>query len=469
MRIKTTQTKNHGSVLLVTLCTAWVIGISLVSYLTLVANQNRTTYHSQSWNACIPVLEAGVEEALTQLNFSGEGLNYAATHNWILTNGVYYKSRNVGTDGSYFEVTIDPNAAGTPATPIIISKGSVPAPGNTGKSMGGESAFGMILATVSGQSTPAMLCRTVKVNTRLQTTGGGPGGISTKGKISFSGGGSLDSFDSSDPAKSGPNGEYVAAKRQANGLAMSNSTVLDAIHVDTAHIYGSVVTGPAGTVTVAGGAVGDIAFNATPTGTHIQTGHQTADANLQFDALTEPFVWSTGFTPLAGGTNVNGDPYTYVLNAAQYTNWKLPGGVNVGGGKSILVTGGDVTLYVNGKFTLGGSGFLYVAPGASLKIYISGDLDVSGTGVVNGTSRAKNVAIYGLGTSNDSWVYSGSSTFIGTVYSPYDQFTFSGSAGASGSFTANNVVISGGAAVHYDESLNGGTLPEYIANSWNEI
>src|SRR5258705_99475 len=112
MRIKTFQTKNHGSVLLVTLCTSWVIGIALVSYLTLVANQNRTTYHSQTWNTCIPVLEAGVEEALTQLNFNnGEGVNYAATHNWVLTNGVYFKSRTVGTDGSYFEATIDPNAA----------------------------------------------------------------------------------------------------------------------------------------------------------------------------------------------------------------------------------------------------------------------------------------------------------------------------------------------------------------------
>jgi len=81
MRIKTNHTKNHGSVLLVTLCTAWVIGIALVSYLTLIANQNRTTYHSQSWSACIPVAEAGIEEALTQLNFNnGEGTNNATAH-----------------------------------------------------------------------------------------------------------------------------------------------------------------------------------------------------------------------------------------------------------------------------------------------------------------------------------------------------------------------------------------------------
>jgi len=179
MKIKISQTKNQGSVMLVTLCTAWVIGIALVSYLTLVANQSRTTFHSQSWTGCIPVLEAGIEEALTQLNYNnGEGLSNATAHGWTAAmNGVCFKSRVVGTDGSYFDVTIDPNAS---ATPVITSQGYVPAPGNTGKPMGGDTAFGMILATVSGQSTPALISRTVRVGTVLQKSGGGAGGINTK-------------------------------------------------------------------------------------------------------------------------------------------------------------------------------------------------------------------------------------------------------------------------------------------------
>src|SRR5258705_13195920 len=196
MRIKTNQNENQGSVLLVTLCTAWVIGIALVSYLTLVANQNRTTYHSQSWSGCIPVLEAGIEEALTQLNFNNaEGfLNYDE-HGWTKANGLYTKTRIVSdTDGTYCIVTIDPNTNGIPATPIIISQGYVPAPGFNGVLLGGTSAFGMILATVSGQSTPAMISRTVKIGTTFTAASGtATGGIRTKGTISFSGGGSLDS------------------------------------------------------------------------------------------------------------------------------------------------------------------------------------------------------------------------------------------------------------------------------------
>src|SRR5437879_3508435 len=105
--------------------------------------------------------------------------------------GFTNKSRVVDTnDGSYFEVTIDPNLVGTPPTPVITSLGYVPAPGNTGKPVGGETAFGMILGTV-GQSTPAMISRKVRVDTRLEKTGSGKGGINSKGKITFSGGGSL--------------------------------------------------------------------------------------------------------------------------------------------------------------------------------------------------------------------------------------------------------------------------------------
>ena len=78
MNIVASGKKHQGSVLLVALLTAWVIGIALVSYLTLIANQNRSTYRSLSWNTCIPVLEAGIEEALTQIHYAGNTANFGA-------------------------------------------------------------------------------------------------------------------------------------------------------------------------------------------------------------------------------------------------------------------------------------------------------------------------------------------------------------------------------------------------------
>src|SRR5438552_10055044 len=124
MRIKANHTKTQGSVLLVTLLTAWIIGISLVSYLTLVANQNRKTFHSLTWNTCVPVMEAGLEEALTQLHFNR--ITNLLSNQWTLgIDGLYHKTRCIGAGGSYYEVTIQPVDP-----PVIVSTGYAAAPAN---------------------------------------------------------------------------------------------------------------------------------------------------------------------------------------------------------------------------------------------------------------------------------------------------------------------------------------------------
>src|SRR6185503_6098474 len=207
MRIATKGSKHQGSVLLITLMSAWVIGIALVSYLTLVANHNRTTYHSLTWNTCIPVLEAGIEEALAQIKYAG--IDHLDANQWSFNTSdqFYHKTREINKDGSYYDVgiqKIDP--------PVIVATGYVLAPAGTGTPLGGETAFGMILGTVSGQSTPRFVSRTVRVTTIQQ--GGSPGGLNAKGHIVMSGGSYFDSFDSSDPNHS-TNGKYDPAERSA--------------------------------------------------------------------------------------------------------------------------------------------------------------------------------------------------------------------------------------------------------------
>src|ERR1041385_4699691 len=230
MTIKARVSKSHGSILLTTLLTAWVIGIALVSYLTLVANQNRTTYHSLSWNSCVAVMEAGVEEALTQIYYND--IAHLGNNQWTYSDGLYHKSSFLGDDGSRYHVTIQPVDP-----PVIVSTGYSPAPGDTGTSAGGQSVFGMILGNATGPSTPAPVSRILRVTTRRLNPG--DGGIQAKGRINLSGPSWLDSFDSTNPRES-TNGKSDPAKRTANGLALSNSTEPDAVHVGTGHVYGRV-------------------------------------------------------------------------------------------------------------------------------------------------------------------------------------------------------------------------------------
>ena len=456
MKIATRGRKHQGSVLLITLMTAWVIGIALVSYLTLVANQNRSTYNSLTWNTCIPVLEAGVEEALNQIHY--HGIDNLAANQWTYNpaDGQYHKTRtNIFNEGSYYEVGIQPiDPRGDTYGPVIISTGYAVGPGNTGTPMGGETAFGMILGTVSG-STPRYLSRTVRVTTIKQ--GFAPGGLNAKGHIIFSGGALFDSFDSSNPNGS-TNGKYDQSKRKANAKAVTNLGTGAAINVGGGTIFGSVSTGPDGIVTIGGGSVGDLAWSGSNRG--IQQGHERNDSNLQFEDVDPPFLYGSGSTPVAG-IGLNGLPVAFVLSSG---NYQL-GSVNLSGGKTMFVSG-DASLYINGNFSSSGNGGIVIAPGASLKLYIAGSASFTGNGIVNGSGQARYLSIYGLKTST-SFSYSGTTGFIGTVNAPNAALAFSGGAVASGAFIGNTVNVNGGAHIAYDEDLR--NVGDYIMESWNEI
>ena len=103
MKIQT-KSQTDGSVLLVSLLTAGVIGIALGSYLTLTANQHQSVFRSMTWNEGIPVSEAGIEEALTQIHYYGI-TNFSANWTWG-TDGCYHKKRFIGTDGAYYDVAV---------------------------------------------------------------------------------------------------------------------------------------------------------------------------------------------------------------------------------------------------------------------------------------------------------------------------------------------------------------------------
>jgi hypothetical protein len=78
-------------------------------------NQNQMTARSQVWNQCIPILEAGIEEALTHCN-----LNYETnmlSNGWQDLYGQYAKTNWVGKslglskEMGYYEVAISKTVA----------------------------------------------------------------------------------------------------------------------------------------------------------------------------------------------------------------------------------------------------------------------------------------------------------------------------------------------------------------------
>src|SRR5437879_4568617 len=117
--------RNRGSALVITLFSCLAIGLVLASYLTLISSRYKLTVRSLNWNAAMPVVEAGIEEALAHLHFDS---NSPSANGWTpdtLGGQPVHIKRREFSDGSYFYVTIY-NAATN--NPLIYSQGFVRSP-----------------------------------------------------------------------------------------------------------------------------------------------------------------------------------------------------------------------------------------------------------------------------------------------------------------------------------------------------
>ena len=127
------------------------------------------------------------------------------------------------------------------------------------------------------------------------------------------------------------------------------------------------------------------------------------------------------------------------------------------------------------KGTVDANAGIYIAPGASLTIYMAGtSTSIAGNGVVNSTADAKNLQYYGL-PNNTHIDITGNGSFSVTIYAPEADFTLKGSGKASGDdFTGASVTktttMTGNFNFHYSDDLGSvTTLGGYDAISWQEL
>ena len=148
--------------------------------------------------------------------------------------------------------------------------------------------------------------------------------------------------------------------------------------------------------------------------------------------------------------------------------------INLSGKKAIIVTSTNAELYVTGNVSLSGQSYIYIAPGASLKLYVGGaSTTLSGQGIANSTGQAKNFFYYGLPT-NKTFNLSGNAAFIGVIYAPSAVFNMSGGGTDPTDFVGASITgtvsMSGHYKFHYDESLaTYGPSKGYVVTSWNEM
>jgi hypothetical protein len=292
------------------------------------------------------------------------------------------------------------------------------------------------------------------------------------------GGGWIDSFNSGDPRYS-TNGLYDITKRESHGdIATTDSTNSDLRHN---YIYGGVAySGPAikDTDNVQGTISTPFYATIPPTldpASDLAGGYIWTDPNQR-----SPYLWPAGTYTQYGGGNPNPPAsITATGSSALPALIVINGDFTVPGGRSFTINATTyppgsphagqpdpshsyVTIWVKGKFTTSGSGYITQANGVHVTWIVDNDITVSGSSFNNLSGLAQNMSLIGVGS--HSLTDSGSGTFIGTVNAPGYNYTISGAANYSGAFIGNTISITGGASVHYDEALAGSTNANLVGN-----
>jgi len=407
-----------------------LLGFTLASYLVLVSSQNRSVVRSMVWNSAIPILEAGVDEAFTHLQFHDvPNLGY---NGWVDEGGFFVKTITLGDSTCY--VAIQPLEP-----PVIFATATLPAPLGQGQ-----------------------IHRRIRVKTDRNY-------MYTKAMvadedINLRGNNiATDSYDSE-----GGTVSYDPSIARGNGDVATNSSIVGALDIGNADIAGSVSTGPGGAIDIGpSGAVGTYDWVSGGSTGIESMDFVSSDMNMELNDVLPPVLEMPSIPPGGSVTSPTGGTtnYTYVLGDGDYQLSSFSGTVRVTG---------QAVLYVTDSVSFRGQDFIYIDENASLKLYVSASsASIAGLGLLNQNTDPLSFQYYGL-PSNTSLSLSGNASFTGVIYAPAADFTLGG--GGSdlidfvGSSVTRTVTMNGHYKFHYDESLRSrGPISGYIPISWDEL
>ncbi|MEY2408500.1 MAG: hypothetical protein QOF48_1170 [Verrucomicrobiota bacterium] len=413
------------------LVTTAVLAFVSIAYMRLTFCQNSFTARSQAWNNCLPIVEAGLEDALGQVT-AHTNYNYAA-NGYTGTSKLFTKTAAMGE--GYYTVTVNFSNV---ISPIITCTGYLPAPLTLA-----SAASGPLLATAfTPDPSIKYISRTVRVT--LQQDLAFPKALVAKGFVNFNGNNVLmDSYNSNI-------GMYTALTAGDKGDVTINGDFKNAGNIGNADIKGHVSLGPKTTLSVGpNGCIGSVAWHLSP-GKGIQSGWTRKDSNVTLPDVAAP--WSGGALPPTG----NGG-WKYILDGGNFEINTL----NLGSTEKMRVKS-DSVIYVTGNINI--SGDVSVDNGVKLTVYCGGS-QCSLQGTYTKSDIPAEFLLYGL----PSLKTITASGFAAAIYAPNAAMTLNGNNQFYGSAVVNSMTISGNSGFHYDEALATKPGSGYLIASWNEI
>jgi hypothetical protein len=406
--------RQRGNALLIALILSALLGVALASCLLLVSGQNVSVVRSQAWNGSLALAEAGVEEALAEMNTPG----------WAL--GEYAPVTRILSQGSYtFRITTNP-------LPAICSTGSV--------------TVASMFAAVNVPNPATTVGRAVKVG--VQQLPLINAAFAARYSIQMNGNGlASDSFNSHNPSLS-TNGQYDPNKTSTNGNVAS---VYGPVNFGNHTISGNLYLGPGA------------AYNS---GTGQVLGKIYYDFNVDYpDAVLPTTTWWAA--PVENiGSGKKATKYYHFTTSGDYTvSDSTPILVDPNVTVRLKVTASSFSpsdIHVQGGLTNSGTLIIY---------HVSGSASMAGNTTVD-SLRAENFWYFGL-PGVTSVTFGGNSSNVGVIYSPSADLTLNGGGnnnGLIGASITKTITMNGHYNFHYDEALSLiGPARGYVAISWQEL
>lgn len=258
----------------------------------------------------------------------------------------------------------------------------------------------------------------------------------------------FDSYDSGE-------GPYGPGNRKS-GITISTVSVdVDAIDIGNADVYGYVATGGEMPDVGPKGSITDYANLGI-----VDTSRITTDFYAEFPDVQAPTLSSPQTSMPGSGTILGGE---YLLS-----DWSS-------NSSEPLYIAGDTTIVLTGDMKLSGKGAIEIDPSASVKIFVEGDLDLGGNGVLN-SAKPEQLLIFGTeddpGDQNIS--ISGNGYLSAAVYAPNADVSLNGGGTDGrvfGAVAAYDAKLVGNSHFSYDEALEELNLGQsgYVVVEWGEL
>jgi hypothetical protein len=436
----------RGSVLIVAMMIAGIIGISLSSYLKLAITSLRSANRSFYANSSVDYAEIGIEQAMACFyTVSGGTAAATAWSGWTLNEATNEATRTFPTasttytpgPGATAQVKVWVQNYNFSGTPLVVAK-----------------------ATITPADGP-VIEKYVKVTLRSRSLFSN--GLVARNGIDWNGSPSADAWNS---AATSPAQAYDLGLRLNQCTIGTVSTTNSALDLANGSVYGSVATG--------GGTVA---------GSPAITGGTTYDFSASFPTISAPTPTTTNSISASIENTTTFPRGTDTMNAADNTYYYSFGsgvGINyTGSGKNVQITADKNVVFIFDQHTgstainIGGNAYMNVNTGGTLKIYTNGNLEISGNGMANGNVSPSTCLIYGTRTTTGQTItLNGNVQLRAAVYAPNATVTANGggTGGIQGSIVANSIDMNGGPDFHYDialGSLNAGA--GVGVSQWKEL